>query len=601
MHSIRLFLRLAPYVKIRWRLTGVAYLCTFLHLGSLMGQPLIFAYLIDTVLIEKKTELLPLLIFLSIGLACLSVIFSLIRAGIFRYLGITHTLDIREVLTSHIRKIPIPEIEKHGAGKFLAMLGYDTATMGDYMNHVLVELISQLFIMLLAFGVLFTMDWKLGLLALVGLPVLLWLPRIFKKQLTTHIDHVRTHNEQIGTHLLECLDGSREIRVYGLEEWERGRNQKMYAGLVKSSTKETFYRTLSYQASSLVISLVIVFVYWVGSNQVLYESLSIGMLVASVNYLHNALNPVQAINNFYAELQRSEVALQRIEAFLETPFEALVAQFGQEGDEASPYAGSDIAVDAEQVNVSYDGAHILKDISFSVKHNETVAFVGRSGSGKTTLFRTLAGFMPIESGTIKIDSRDMDNMTRAELNSRIGVVFQESYIFKGTIGENIKLGNLEATEEEVHEAARIAGLQEVLDQMPEGIDTMIDNKGFQLSGGQRQRLAIARTILKKPDILILDEPTSALDRITENEVMGELRNVMKDKTILISTHRLSTIAYADTIFVMDKGKIVDQGSHTELLERSPLYTSLVADMNREDGDEAEQHEEVPVAAGVEYE
>lgn len=614
MHSIKLFLRLVPHVNIRWKLTLLAYLSTFIQLAALMCQPLIFAYLIDHVLIEKKTEMITLLLSLSGGLALVAVIFSLIRSGIFRYLGIMHTLDIRDVLLRHIRKIPIPEIEKNGAGKFMALLGYDTGTMGNYLNHVIVELISQLFMMLLAFGVLFTMDWKLGLLAAAGLPILFWLPRIVKKPLAQHISHVRTHNEEIGTSLLECIDGSREIRVYGLEGWEHERNQKKYKGLVSSSTKETLFRVLSFQSSSLFISLVIVVVYGVGSHQVLSETLTIGMLVASVTYLQNALNPVQAINNFYAELQGSEVALQRIESFLQTPPEELAARnkeaLGEDEDDhihaqqfdsaASVKEESQAAVDVECLQVSYDGVHILKDVDLTVGQNQTAAFVGRSGSGKTTLFRTLAGFMGITSGDVKIDARSLHEMNRHELNAKIGIVFQESYIFKGTIAENIRLGNLQTSDEEVVEAAYKANLQELLEQLPDGIHTVIDNKGFQLSGGQRQRVAIARAFLKKPDILILDEPTSALDRLTENEVMTALKELMRNKTTLIATHRLNTIMHADTIFVMEQGKIVDQGTHTELLGRSKLYKALIADMDKQENTD-EQLEAVPVAAGAEHE
>ncbi|UNK18924.1 ABC transporter ATP-binding protein/permease [Paenibacillus sp. N3/727] len=614
MHSIKLFLRLVPHVNIRWKLTLLAYLSTFIQLTAIMGQPLIFAYLIDHVLIDQKTEMIALLLSLSVGLALIAVIFSLIRSGIFRYLGIMHTLDIRDVLLQHIRKIPIPEIEKNGAGKFMALLGYDTGTMGNYVNHVIVELVSQLFMMLLAFGVLFTMDWKLGLLAAAGLPILFWLPRIVKRQLTQHIDHVRTHNEEIGTHLLECIDGSREIRVYGLEQWEHQRNQKMYKGLVSSSTKETLFRVLSHQSSSFVISLVIVVVYGVGSHQVLGETLTIGLMVASVTYLQNALNPVQAINNFYAELQRSEVALQRIESFLQTPPEGLAARNeearGEDEDDnihaqhlvsaASVNKETQAAVDVERLQVSYDDVHILKDVDLTVKRNQTAAFVGRSGSGKTTLFRTLTGFMPITSGDVRIHSRRLREMNRQELNTKIGVVFQESYIFKGTIAENIRLGDLQASDEQIVEAACKANLKELLEQLPNGIHTVVDNKGFQLSGGQRQRIAIARMFLKKPDILILDEPTSALDRLTENEVMTALKELMRNKTTLISTHRLNTILHADTIFVMEQGKIVDQGMHAELLERSGLYRALVADMDKQENTE-EQRETVPVAVGAKYE
>ena len=273
---------------------------------------------------------------------------------------------------------------------------------------------------------------------------------------------------------------------------ENERNQKMYKGLVSSSTKETLFRVLSFQSSSLFISLVIVVVYGVGSHQVLGETLTIGMLVASVTYLQNALNPVQAINNFYAELQGSEVALNRIETFLQTPPEELAARneetLSEDEDDhihaqqfdsaASVNEESQAAVDVECLQVSYDGVHILKDVDLTVERNQTAAFVGRSGSGKTTLFRTLAGFMGITSGDVKIGDRSLHEMNRHELNAKIGIVFQESYIFKGTIAENIKLGNLQASDEEIVEAAYKANLQSCWSSCRKGFIRSLTIKAF---------------------------------------------------------------------------------------------------------------------------
>lgn len=589
MNSIKLFNRIHPYINLRWNLTILAYVCLFIQLTLNMVQPLIFGYLIDHVLIEGKAELIFPILGLSLGLSVIAVFFVLGHTALFRYLGIKHTLDIRNVLLAHIRKIPIQEIEKQGPGKFSALLGFDTATLGNFMNHILVELLAKSYMLLLALGILMFVDWKLGLIATLSIPLLLFLPRLVKKPLTHHTAHVRTHNEEIGTYLIECIEGSREIRTLNLEKWEEKRNNGMYKGLVQSSTKETLFRVISQQSSSLVISFFILIVYWQGSKQYFAETLTIGMLVASVTYLTQALMQIQQINNFFGELQRSEVALGRIESFLQSPIEKHFAQQskGNMTESDSLRVNGPSIIEVNDLHVYSQETKLLEDIHCSITEGQTIALIGRSGAGKTTLLRTIVGFLPEYDGQIFIGNKPLEEMTRKEINQRIGIIFQDSFIFKGTLFENISLGDLSATEEEVYEAACQAKLGEWIDQLPQGLYTMVDNKGANLSGGQRQRMALARMFLKKPDILLLDEPTSALDQLTEKEIMEALGQLMKGKTTLISTHRLQTIINADQIYLLEQGKIIEYGTHDQLLQRSARYSRMLASFSRE-----EEHQSV---------
>lgn len=577
MQSFRLFKRLYPYVDMRWKLTLLAFSCTFAGLLLGMLQPLLFSYLIDHVLIEKKAEWVAPLLGLSLTLTVFSVAFTIVRSGLFRYLGICNTLDIRRALLRHIRKIPVHEIEKSGTGKFSALLGFDTATMGNFLNHVIVELSSQLFMMAAALVFLFVMDWRIALLAVAVIPLLLYIPRLFRKPMADSAAHVRSHNEQVGTVLIESIEGSKEIRAFGLEAWEERRNDNLYAGLIRASTRETLLRVVTGQTGMLPISLIVVVLYWFGSRQALNETISVGMLVASVTYLNNALNPVRTMNDYFGELQRTEVAMSRIEEFMRTEIEpAISAELPPIGGPDAGRAGADAAIDCRSLRVSSEGADIVRGIDFTVKRGQVAAFIGRSGSGKTTLFKSMIGFMPIESGELVIEGVPIRHMTRRDLVSTFGVVFQESFLFRGTLYENIALGDLNASREEVYEAARLARLQAFIDGLPDGLDTRVDHKGFQLSGGQRQRIAIARAFLKKPPILLLDEPTSALDRETEGEVLAALGELMRGKTTLLSTHRLETVQNADIIYVMENGRIVEAGTHLELMARRGTYYAIMS-------------------------
>ncbi|WP_160397350.1 ABC transporter ATP-binding protein [Paenibacillus sp. MMS18-CY102] len=577
MQSIKLFMRLTTYINVNWRLTSLAYLCTILSLSLNLAQPYLFSYLIDEVLIGGHREKLAFILSLSASFALGSVLLTIIRAGLFRYLGIRHMLGLRDVLLAHIRKIPMAEIEKNGAGKFSSLLGWDTASMGNFLNHIVVEMITQWFTMLFAIAMIFYMDVRLGWITLASIPVLLAIPRLFIKPMKKYAAGVRSHNEEVGTYLYESIQGSKEIRAYGLEGWERQRNQSMYKNLVSVSTKETLYRVISGQTGTFAFSLILIAVYSLGSGQVLSGALSVGMLVAAVQYLNNALQPIQVMNHFFGEMQQSEVAMNRIEQFLETPVEKAARETAM----GVPFPGESSEISCTELNVSYEGTHILKGVDITVQPGQVAAFVGQSGSGKSTLFKSLVGFMETESGTIRIRNLPQEQLSRNELTKHMAILFQDSYLFSGTLYDNIAIGRLDATEEDVKEAARLANLQPLLDSMPNGLQTVVDHQGFQLSGGQRQRIAIARALLKRPNILILDEPTSALDRETEEQVMHTIKQSMKGKTLLISTHRLDIIRNADIIYVMDQGIVLDSGTHDQLIGRCRKYAALVAGQEHE--------------------
>ncbi|MGB8954278.1 MAG: ABC transporter ATP-binding protein [Tumebacillaceae bacterium] len=578
MQSFKLFMRLSPYINIRWGLTGTACLCALLGIGLLLAEPLIFSNIIDRVLIGKETDLLPTLLWLAVLCPVASLILTTAKTGIFRYLGIRNTLDIRNVLTNHLRKVPLHEIEKNGVGRFVALFGMDAFTLANFLNHIVVELVSQFFMVIVAVGMILYLDWRLGLMALVTVPILLVMPKLFTKPLNHHIGHVRTHNEQIGAHLYECIDGSKEIRAFGLEKWEEQRNENMYRGLIHSSIRESLFRVVAGQAGSLPVSLIIVAVYWFGTNQVLENTLTVGMLVAAVNYLNNMLRPIQIMNHYFGDLQSTQVAIERIEAFLNTDIEqpARLEQAGPSAlDEAAAATESDTVIECRDLYVAVDGVEILKGVDLSIPRGQVIAFVGRSGSGKSTLFRTLMGFLPHKHGTLVLGGTPIERMSRSNLREHLGMVFQEPFTFKGTIYENIQLGHFAATEAEVWEAADNANLTEFLHTLPEGIHTPVAYKGSSLSGGQKQRISIARAFLQTPEILILDEPTSALDRQTETEVMERLKRVMRGKTTLIATHRLDTVMRADVIYVLDQGRVAEFGTHEELMAREGIYHSMV--------------------------
>ncbi|QJC53255.1 ABC transporter ATP-binding protein [Paenibacillus albicereus] len=583
MKSIRMYVRLIRRIRPRWRTASVGLLLTLTSLVLNLCQPYLVSRFIDEVLIGRNARLVVPILGASLGLAAVAALGTVIGFTIFRFLEARHTLDMRTTILRHIRRIPLPEIEKHGAGKYMALLGMDTTTTARFINVIMIELISLWLQMLVALAFLFTIDWRLGLMAVAGIPIMMSLPRLYRRPIRAAVGGLRSHNEQIGSSLYESIQGSREIRAYGLEGWEEERNEAMYEGLVKLSVREGLFRQLSGQTGTLAVALATVLLYGFGSGQVLSGAFSVGLLVAAVPYLQSVLNPIQGMNYLIGDLIGSEVAMGRIEAFLSTPAESAAEAGDDVGLEPFP-ARRPLDLTCKDLVVAYEGTTILRQVSVDVREGQVAAFVGRSGSGKSTFFKAVQGFMPVASGMLRIGERPIRDWPRSALSRSVSFVSQETFLFRGTLFENVALGKRDASEEEVCRALREVGLQAYVDALPAGIHTQLDNQGFQLSGGQRQRMAIARAIIKQPDLLILDEPTSSLDRHTEEQVLSTIQQVMRGKTTLISTHRMETIRAADVIYVMEQGRVVDSGTHDELMDRCALYVELAKREERHERD-----------------
>lgn len=592
MNIVKMYIRLMRYVTPRWRLTGIAFLLTTLALILDLLQPFIISQFIDQVLIGQKVNLVLPLLGSSLGLTVLTASLSVISFSIFRYLEARCTLDMRSTVLGHIRRIPLTEIEKNGAGKYMALMGMDTSSTSRFINVLVIDLVKMWMQMLVSLIIIFIMDWRLGLVAICSIPVVMGVPHLYRRTIREVVNKLRTHNEEIGSYLVENIQGSREIRTYGLEEWEEQRNEVMYKELVKVSVREGLFRQLSGRTGALVIAITVILLYGFGSGQVISGVFTVGMLVAAVQYIQNVLNPIQNMNYLISDLLGSEAAMSRIEEFLQTPTEAMIigrssSNEEQGRDDRTTATGEEEAATGSDWNetlngiscrnlfVSYDNALILKGITLKVAKGQMAAFVGRSGSGKSTLFKTLQGFMSVDAGEIHIGHKAVSQLSRQAISQRISFVSQECYLFKGTLLENIRLGKLDATEDQVYEALCQVDLKAFVDLLPDGVYTKLDNQGFQLSGGQRQRVVLARAIIRNPDILILDEPTSALDRNTEEQVLSTIYRIMKDKTVLISTHKLESIMAADIIYVMEQGRIIDYGTHAELLDHCAVYRELV--------------------------
>ncbi|MBY0207112.1 MULTISPECIES: ABC transporter ATP-binding protein [Paenibacillus] len=571
-----LFQRISSLVEHRKIFLIVAYMCKFMGLLSIAVQPMLLAYLIDHVLIGgEEGKLIPIIIICA-ALITFGFIMNIVSSGIFRNLDIRYTLDIREKIIQHIRKIPVDIIEKNGVGKYTALVGMDPAVVAQFLTNILVEVVSQYVTLLFALIFLFSINWVLGVVALLSVPFIIILPMLFRKPLIRYSQQIRSHNEEVGAMIIEHIEGSREIRVFGLEKWEKNKNKKVYSHLIKSSTLETIYGMLSSQVGSLSVSFIILTVYYYSSGQILHGTMTLGGMVASVGYLSNVLTPVLAAASLYSSVMKSEVAISRIEEFLGMPVETYQNnKYILEMKERNLGTKEPI-LSVNDLNVPGEAKPILKNIDFHVSTGQMIALVGPSGSGKTTLLKTLMGLISYETGSIHLNNRLIGDLSREEINLTIGMAFQEAYLFKGTLFENIKLAKLEATEEEVVEASRMANLGTLISDLPNGIHTELDPNGGHFSGGERQRIALARLFLRKPPIILLDEPTSAVDSMTEMEIFKSIKHLQRECTIILSTHRLDSIMDFDCIYLLKDGEVVEKGNYQQLINQRGGFYSMVA-------------------------
>lgn len=575
MHIIQEYLRLTEPVKKHWGLLAAIYLLDIVKISCTMVQPIIFSYyIIDRVIKDGEYQLLMPMILISGGLILLGFLLDLASSVLLRFSYIRTTLETRDFILAHMRRVAIYDIEKESPAKYQMLLGDDTHIMSTFFNYVAYELFSQVFMLVFGISALFLMNWMLGLAGLVIIILLLGVPSLVSRPLLKHLGRVRTHREEIGQILFETVEGSKEVKTLGLEEWEREKNQKVYEGLIKSSVLDSFFQSISSETTRFVVGLVMILVYWVGANLVNEGSLTVGLLVLSVMYLEQTLRRLQIINQKFGDYQNANVSAGRVVDFLKVPPEHHLVVRHDPGVIKNAPPNGDI-VRTENLSLRLNDVDILKDVNLTVPRGSKVALIGLSGSGKTSLYKMLLGFIPLQYGDIIIDNLSIKNFSRKDLNTYFGWVSQAPFLFKGTLYENIILGDLNATEDDVYTAAVNANLKSLLDKLPNGLHTEFSNKGLQLSGGERQRIVIARMMLKKPKVLLLDEPTSALDRLTERDVIEALDNLMTGQTTIVSTHRLETIRNADVIYVIEEGRIIASGKHRELLEDSTEYNRMV--------------------------
>ncbi|REK65732.1 MAG: multidrug ABC transporter permease [Cohnella sp.] len=515
------------------------------------------------------------------GLAGTFVLQAL-AGGVAHYLlnatGERIVAGIRTRLWNHTLELPVGFFDKHESGELMSRITQDTGAIKTLVASHLGTLVSGIVSIVGAVILLFVMDWQMTviLLSVIPLSMLVLVPfgrKMYRISLQAQ-DEMAGFSASLGRVLSEI----RLVKASNAQAAERANGSRQIDNLMRFGFKEAVYQAVTAPAMTTVILLVFVVIIGYGGARVASGDLPAGTLVAILIYLFQIITPFTMMASFFTAFQKAMGATERIHELLNTPQEQPSGNEGRAASErqAKPDFGQPLVFDG--VSFSYDAdKRILSDIRLTIRPGQTVAFVGPSGAGKTTIFSLIERFYAPTEGRIRLGETDIADLSLPLWRQAIGYVSQDSPLMSGTIRDNICYGiDRRIDDRELKQAAELANAAEFIARLPAGYDTEVGERGVRLSGGQRQRIAIARALLRNPQLLLLDEATSSLDSESEALVQQALQNLKKDRTTLVIAHRLSTVFEADQIIVLERGRITGQGTHEELLNTHPLYQKLVS-------------------------
>ena len=561
--------RLLQYMRPYLKQLFLAIICIIIAAGCNLYLPWIIKDMIDKVLAEKDMMMLNVI--------CVGIVVVFLVRGIFyygqsylvSYIGQKVIIDVREVMFRKFQRMPMAYFDKHQTGETMSFITNDVAAIQSALVDQLIEMVTEGSILIGSIAMMLYLDWKLSLLTLVVIPLVGQAMKIFGRKIKRNGTVIQERMADITSLLQESISAIRVVKSFVREKYETDRFQRQNQLNFQAAMKNVQLTSLLTPTVEFLAAVSVTFIVWFGGYEVVNNEMTAGALVAFLTYAVNLANPVKRLSRVYGNLQRAMAAVDRVFAVidLEEPIHDK-----PDAKELPEIAG---AVKLDKVSFEYKkGVPALSDVTLEARPGQMIAFVGPSGAGKSTIANLIPRFYEITEGAISIDGQDIRDVTVASLREQIGIVPQETVLFSTTVRENIRYGRLDATDEEVEAAAKAANADEFIQNLPQGYDTKIGERGMNLSGGQRQRMAIARAILKNPRILILDEATSALDTESEKIVQAALDKLMVGRTSFVIAHRLSTIFNADQIFVIDGGKVREHGTHEELLKRNGLYSYL---------------------------
>jgi ABC-type multidrug transport system fused ATPase/permease subunit len=561
--------RLLRYLRPYWWLEIEVLACMTIAVILGLVNPLVIKVLIDDVFVARNIGLLHIIMGALVGLYVIRALFIVVTTYLYNFVGQRMIFDIRSHLFQHLQRLDLGFYHRTKIGEMISRVNNDVESLQSMVTTTFVDLITDLLTVVAILAVVLYLDWRLTLVSLTVVPFFALSIAYFGKRIKIKSKQVREKIADILHFFHETFSGIKVVQSYVREKYEARRFVGKGRDLINLRIGQGVLGSLATASAGLFAAIGPALVLWYGGYRTMEGALTIGALVAFYAYIKELFSPILRLAHLNVVIQTALASIDRIFEFMD------IDPAIQDAPDAIVPSGVRGDITFRNVNFSYrPGEPILSDVSFEVRRGQTVAIVGPSGVGKTTVINLVCRFYDPTSGSIELDGVEIRNIKVAFLRKLVGTVSQETFLFNASIRENLRYGNRRATQTDIIDAAMRANIHDFIESLPDRYDTQVGDRGMRLSGGQQQRLSIARAILKNPKILVLDEATSSLDSQSETLIQQALEPLMKERTSLVIAHRLSTVIGADNILVLDRGQIVQSGTHTELLAHGGLYELL---------------------------
>ncbi len=568
-YDSKLMKRLLTYVKPYKKYVILAILMNIIVAALPSVRPLLSKIAIDDFIVNKDYNGLLWVSVALLGILILQAAVQYLLTYYTEYMGQRIVYDLRVQIFSHVQKLALKYFDKTPVGRTVTRVTNDVDSLSEMFSSGIVQVFSDIFVIVWIFIFMFSMAWDLSLVVLIVMPFLFYATFLFRKKVRETYRDVRLHLARLNSYMQEHVTGMNVVQIFAKENEELKKFSAINKDYRNANIKSVFYYAVFFPVVELLSAITFGLIIWYGGGQVIQSNIQLGVLIAFFQYTEMFWRPVRDLSEKYNILQAAMASSERIFKLLDN--KTVIK------NSDNPVRLEKIRGEIEFKNVWFaynPGEYVLKNVSFKINPGETIAIVGATGAGKTSIINILTRFYEIEKGSITLDGVDIREIEKSDLRRYIAMVLQDVFLFSGTIKTNISLGNSEISDEQILKSAVTVGADKFISQLPNGYNEEVKEKGATLSVGQRQLISFARALAYNPQILILDEATSSVDTETEILIQNAIQKLLVGRTSIVIAHRLSTIQNSNKILVMHKGELKEIGTHQELLSKKGIYYKL---------------------------